>query len=186
MCGRYSLETSFDLFTSRYGLEIESVEFSNYPEIFPTQVRPIIDSKNHLVYGKWGFSTPYSNKSLINARLETVNEKPTFKQAFNETRCLIPATSFFEWEKIGDHKEKRKIFVDNRYIFSMAGICRVQDDRIVYSILTMDSTDDFKKIHHRMPVILDAVDELKYLNKNTPIKDVLSLCYLKQPELIVR
>ena len=186
MCGRYSLEVSYDLFASRYGIEVESIEYSGSKEIFPTNQSPLIMNQKDLVLGKWGFSNPYSSKVLINARLETVNQKPTFKEAFQETRCLIPATSFFEWEKSGTEKEKRKIFVDRQFIFSMAGIVRQEEDQLVYSILTMDSNEEFKHVHQRLPVIIQAKDELKYLNKNTSIKDVLSLCQQSNPVLLVR
>lgn len=186
MCGRYSLEVSYDLFAGRYGIEVESTEYESSSEIFPTNISPLILYPNELVLGKWGFKLPYSSKSLINARIETITEKKTFKEPFKESRCLIPATSFFEWEKVNDEKIKRKVTVDNQFIFSMAGIIKQEEDQLVYSILTMDSNEDFKKVHHRMPVILQAKDELIYLNKNTSQQDVLRLCQQSNPRLVVR
>lgn len=185
MCGRYSLEVTYDLFASRYGLEVESIEYQSRPEIFPTQVQPLIVTNQELVYGKWGFSTPYSSKSLINARLETVLEKPTFKKSFETTRCLIPATSFFEWEKTMDDKIKRKIFVKDQLLFSMAGIVREEDGQLVYSLLTMDSNDSMKSVHHRMPVILQVKDELKYINKNTSPQEVMKMCMATSPNFLI-
>lgn len=184
MCGRYSLDITYDLFASRYGIEVETTEYKSVEEVFPTNVMPIITNEN-LELGKWGFTNPYSSKPLINARLETVLEKPTFKEPFEEMRCLVPATSFFEWEKVDQEKIKRKISVDNKLIFSMAGIVRMEEDQLVYSILTMDSNDSLKQVHHRMPVILEAKDEMKYLNKNTPIKDVLSMCQKTNPQFLI-
>lgn len=185
MCGRYSLEANYEVFASRYGLEIESIEYQSSPEIFPTQKQVILVNEEELAYGKWGFTNPYSSKPLINARLETITEKPTFKESFEETRCLIPATSFFEWEKTENEKIKRKVFVENQLLFSMAGIMRQEGDELVFSILTTESNDDFKKIHHRMPVILEAKDELKYLNKNTSIQQVVSMCQNVNPSFLV-
>lgn len=186
MCGRYSLELSYDLFVSRYGLDIESTQYNPSTEIFPTQVQPILVEGPILSFAKWGFSNPYSSRALINARLETITQKPTFKKAFLETRCLIPATSFFEWEKDQDEKIKRKIFVDKQKVFSMAGIVREEEQGLVYSILTMDSNKHLKKVHHRMPVILQVKDELKYLNKNTSSQDVLRMCQESNPTFLIK
>ncbi len=186
MCGRYSLELTYDLFASRYGLEFESTEYQASEEIFPTQVQPVVIDGNLLEFGKWGFTNPHSSKPLINARLETVTEKPTFKKAFSETRCLIPATSFFEWEKVDGEKIKRKIFVEKQKVFSMAGMIRQEEQGIVYAILTMDSNDSLKKVHHRMPVILQVKDELRYLNKNTSSQEVLRMCHQSSPNFLIK
>lgn len=186
MCGRYSLEVTYDLFASRYGLEFESIEYQQRQEIFPTQKSPILLSENQLEFAKWGFKNEYSSQPIINSRLETVTDKKMFQEPFTEGRCLIPATSFFEWQKVNQDKIKRKIFVENQFIFSMAGISKKVGQHRVYSILTMEANEAFKDIHHRMPVILNGFDELKYLNKNTSLKDVLQMCVSANQVLLVR
>lgn len=185
MCGRYSLETTYDIFASRYGLEFEVLEYAASSEIFPTQKQVVLLDNNQVQISQWGFPSRVTKQTLINARLETVQEKPSFKNSFQHQRCLVPATSFFEWEKVFNEKIKRKVKIKNQLIFSMAGIVTESAGQWYYSILTMPSNQQFESIHHRMPVILPAKEELRYLNKNTPTSDVFKLCQQTNPEFLI-
>ncbi len=170
MCGRYALEATKRELWERYMLGEMAEEIEERAEIFPTNTTPLIMPGNELVHHRWGFMEPFAKRPLINARAETVLEKPTFSQPFRTARCLVPATAFFEWEKIGEEKLKRKISVADIPIFSMAGILKTYQDEngkafTAFSIITTDANEQMHAIHDRMPVILEPEDEAFYLDQ---------------------
>ncbi len=171
MCGRYALDADIDLLIERYKAIIAEKEIATKSEIFPTDFQPIItesDGRN-IELAKWGFMPHYAKRPLINARGETVYEKPTFRKSFLKGRCLVPATAFFEWEEKDNKKIKRKISVEDVTIFSMAGLYEdfisKEGNRFrAYTILTTDANTQMALIHDRMPVILSPEDEDKWLD----------------------
>ncbi len=171
MCGRYALDADIDLLIERYKAIIAEKEITTKSEIFPTDFQPIItesDGRN-IELAKWGFMPHYEKRPLINARGETVHEKPTFRKSFLKGRCLVPATAFFEWEEKDNKKIKRKISVEDVTIFSMAGLYEdfisKEGNRFrAYTILTTDANTQMALIHDRMPVILSPEDEDKWLD----------------------
>ena len=127
MCGRYTLNVGLGELQKRYQAEAapEGVEEVEKEEVFPAS-RNLVLLPNHKLYLlKWGFTPSYAKQPIINARSETVLSKPTFKEPFEKKRCIVPATSFFEWQKQeGQEKKiKREIFIKGLPIFSIAGIC---------------------------------------------------------------
>lgn len=180
MCGRYELEAVKRDLWERYQLAPEGEVFSPRTEIFPTNTCPVIISGPKLTELKWGFTESFAKKPLINARAETVLQKPTFRDSFIHSRCLIPATGFFEWEKTGTTKTKRRISVDGLPIFSMAGIRKIysQADGTTletFSILTTEAAPSVEKIHDRMPVILLPEEEALYLDHQRPVSEIHGL-----------
>lgn len=175
MCGRYSLEASPEELEKRYKSRwnVESFEMEKHTEIFPTH-SPIVLLPNHKFYPvKWGFTPEFAKKPLINARIEGILDKKTFKVPFEKKRCIIPATSFFEWKVNEETKEKEKfkINIKNYPIFSLAGICQRYatnegENILTFSIITTESTNEMKTIHDRMPFVLDPDDEETYLDLN--------------------
>lgn len=171
MCGRYALDADIDLLIERYKAIIAEREAYGKSEIFPTDSQPIITENGgrRIEIAKWGFTPHYAKKPLINARGETVHEKPTFRRSFLSRRCLVPATAFFEWEEKDNKKIKRKISVENVIVFSMAGLYDDFTDKEgkrfrAYTILTTDANPKMSKIHDRMPVIISPEDEEKWLD----------------------
>ena len=124
MCGRYALDADIELLIERYRAIVAERDIAGKKEIFPTDFQPIVteESGRKLGYAKWGFVPVYTKRPLINARGETIHEKPTFRKSFITSRCLVPATSFFEWEELEGKKIKRRITVEGEELFSMAGI----------------------------------------------------------------
>lgn len=117
----------------------------------PTDSVLIIKGDNReAALAPWGFPAPWDGKPLINARLETLTEKPTFK-AHLHRRCLVPATSYFEWQKQGGHKIKCRIEQDLSPIMTFAGLF---DEAGKVTIITTSPTPDVEAIHHRMPLVL--------------------------------
>lgn len=191
MCGRYSFEASKKELIERYQLKESADEYKEKEETYPTNISPVILPEAKLVFLTWGFTPSFAKRPLINARGETILEKQTFSKAFKTKRCLVPATTFFEWEKIDGHKEKRKISVKNQAIFSMAGIYDSFLDENGketwnYSIITTEANEQMKGIHDRMPVILTIENEADYLNLNhAPDKVQLLLRPFEQKLIIV-
>lgn len=172
MCGRYSLEADIDILIERYKAMIGDTNFNGRTEIFPTDTVPIIrqGDNREIVQLKWGFMPSYAKRPLINARAETIDIKPTFKDSFINRRCIIPATSFFEWELIDGKKIRRNISIREEQIFSIAGLYNTfyGKDGIkfeAFTILTTSANDSMKHIHERMPVIIPKPLEKFWLDR---------------------
>lgn len=178
MCGRYALEADIDMLIAHYKAIIGEKDFQGSEEIFPTNTVAIIRQieDKEIDFLKWGFMPSFTKKPIINARGETVHIKPTFKNSFINRRCIIPATSFFEWEKVGDKKIRRRISLDKE-LFSMAGLYNSFFDEgkqyEAFTILTINANDQMKHIHERMPLILKEEDEDMWLDSNN--KNILGL-----------
>jgi putative SOS response-associated peptidase YedK len=104
----------------------------------------------------------WRNRNIINARIETVNDKDTFRKSFQERKCLVPSTGFYEWKDEGRlNKTPYHIKPSNRKVFSLAGFY----NDYTFIILTKDSQNkDMKQIHDRTPVILPTNREDQYLD----------------------
>ena len=176
MCGRYFLLVDIKKLQKRYGIDDQNInyELESSGEIYPTNNVPaILENNDEIIIEslKWGFAPSYFNRVVINSRAETIEEKKLFKNAFFKQRCLIPANYFFEWKKSGDKKKKYKISVKDREIFSFAAIYKkfkTNSEEYVnhFSIITTEANKKIRKIHNRMPVILNKKDEKKWLNPN--------------------
>lgn len=132
-------------------------------EIRPSNVVPVIaTAKNGSKAAfpmKWGFQIP-GKTLVVNARVETVAEKPTFKESWEKHRCIIPASWYFEWEHlIGNNGQKK---AGDKYIIQpngssmtwLAGIYRIEDGLPVFAVLTREPTAQLRRIHERMPLIM--------------------------------
>lgn len=188
MCGRYALDADIDQLIERYKAIVMESQFSRKTEIFPTQVMPVVKGgeKKIMVDAKWGFTPSFAKKPLINARGESLYEKVTFKKPFLTSRCIIPATSFFEWEVVDGKKIKRNISIKSKEIFSMAGLLNdYYDDEgnliTTYTIITTEANHSMRKIHERMPVILTEENEEIWLNHEE--KSISRLLGLLRPSM---
>lgn len=177
MCGRYTLRKGLENIADKIGdyvLETDLHQSVGKPEprfnIAPTQRNPVLRKSFEIPktlqtsYLRWGLvpswsKQPYTQSPIINARSETVAEKPSFKAAFKRRRCLIPADGFYEWKK---HKGANLPFffsVEDESIFLMAGIWESWvgehgQSLESYTILTTQANSLMAKYHERMPVIL--------------------------------
>jgi putative SOS response-associated peptidase YedK len=170
MCGRYKIEATPEILRAFFHFE----EHPNFPPRFniaPTQPVPIvrlIAGKRHFQLVRWGLVPSWMKEMpksvLINARAETINEKPSFKGGFRHRRCLIPTDGFYEWQaREGRVKQPHMIHQPDGAPFAMAGIW---DDWMsadgseleTCAIVTTAANDRLKPVHHRMPVILDPKD----------------------------
>jgi putative SOS response-associated peptidase YedK len=174
MCGRYSFAILDDLIEQRFGIRVRTAIYKARYNCAPTQDLAVITGENpeELRFYRWGL-IPYWAKDpdignrMINARSETITEKPSFKHAFKSRRCLVPADSFYEWKR---DKEKMpyRILMKDEQPFTMAGIWdrwTAADGEIIhsFSILTTGPNELMASIHERMPVILSREDERRWL-----------------------
>lgn len=169
MCGRYTLHTTNEL-EDRYRVEVSDAIQANY-NVAPSQTMPVI-TQDGLRLMRWGLIPRWAKDEkigykLINARSETVFEKPMWKGIVKQRRCLIPANGFYEWQKRGKEKQPFYIRLHDDTIFSFAGIWETWEHEgktwETYSILTTSPNDEMKTIHDRMPVILHKDDEAQWL-----------------------
>ena len=188
MCGRYSFAMEDALILERFGIRVRTAIYKARYNCAPTQKLAVIanDSPDTLNFYRWGLipfwaKDPSIGNRLINARAETVTEKPSFKHAFRNRRCLVPATGFYEWKK-----EKVKLpyhfGLKNREPFCFAGLWdqwTSADGEIIrsFTIITTTPNSLVEKIHDRMPVILLRDDEQRWID---PGQD-LSLSGLLKP-----
>jgi putative SOS response-associated peptidase YedK len=166
MCGRYSLDARPEEVAEAFSL-LERVAFEPRYNIAPTQNAPVVrldreTGARRLELLRWGLTPSWwkGDRPLINARGETVATRSAFRKAFERRRCLVPATGFFEWQKLGGSRQPFNIQVREGGLFAFAGIWdRTRDDEgnavDSYAILTTDPNTMLKPIHDRMPVILD-------------------------------
>ncbi len=152
-------------------MNIKAKNVTTSGEIRPTDVVPVIAPSStgaKAVYPMlWGFTLPGSNKPLVNARTETAADKPTFKDAWKSRRCIIPASWYFEWEHFkGDDG---KIKTGDKYMIRpvdsavtwLCGLYRIENDLPVFTVLTREPSEELRRIHDRMPLILpeEKIDE---------------------------
>ena len=111
---------------------------------------------------------------LINARAETVAEKPAFRTAYKQRRCLIPATGFYEWHKLEQGKQAYCISREDHQLIAFAGLWEYweHDTETIYSctIITTTANPAMQAIHQRMPVIINQQHYDDWLDKQTPME----------------
>ena len=174
MCGRYYIES--DQADSELADILEELQrihgnseahaAMKLGEIFPTNIVPVLFSQGPTLM-KWGYSG-YGNR-VINARSETVLEKPMFRRSMMERRCLLPASGYFEWMRTpsgGKSKQKYALFQAGQSTIYMAGLWREEQGEAlpVFVILTKAAGAGIAEIHNRMPVILPEAARKAWLS----------------------
>ncbi|MBP9855477.1 MAG: SOS response-associated peptidase [Candidatus Omnitrophica bacterium] len=174
MCGRYGY-TNKDNERIKKLFRLKKIDFDLVPRynIIPGQNVPVIlnESPKELTQAKWGL-VPFWAKDekigykMINARAETIFEKPSFRNAIKKKRCLILADYFFEWKRTEKQKQPFCIKLKTHETFAFAGIWETWQDKLIScSIITTAPNKLMEKIHDRMPVILPKGKEEEWLNE---------------------
>lgn len=185
MCGRFSFALTDKIIEENFDVDIEDDDFIQNYNCAPSQNLAVItnESQRKFSYFKWGL-VPFWAKvasvgnKMINAKAETIFEKPAFRNAIKSRRCLIPADSFYEWKK-GKEKIPYRIMMKDESPFSMAGIWEKWNGAegkflFTFSIITTDANSMMKDIHNRMPVILGTSNRNKWLSTNNT-DEIISL-----------
>lgn len=177
MCGRFSLFTPGEKIENQFGVTIDHDLEPRY-NVAPTQPVAAVrlnqaGNAREFTYLTWGLIPSWSKdpkigSRLINARSETVAEKPFFRSAFKRRRCLIPATGFYEWQRQGDRKQPMFIYAADGDPFGLAGLWEIwqsADGSVIHSctILTTEPNELMAEIHNRMPVIIHPDDYSMWL-----------------------
>lgn len=177
MCGRYTQTADPAKLTERFRLEPPGPGISRRYNIVPTQDAPIVanDNPKRLRLMRWGLVPSWAKDAaignrMINARAETLAEKPSFKKPLERRRCLVLADGFYEWRAAAGHaKIPVRIVLKSREPFAFAGLWdlwRGTEGRelATFTIITTHANELLKPIHDRMPVILRPADEEKWLD----------------------
>lgn len=207
MCGRYALNISGDDLALEYNANnpYSSYLASNW-NISPTTTIPFInESKNGSVtrainLASWGLIPSWAKDSsrqvnAINARVETISEKPTFREAFKSRRCLVPVSGYYEWAtELGQYRPKQPFFISNKESKTLA-IAGIYEEWInpesnqpltTAAIITRSAVGVVAPIHNRMPVILPRQLWDTWLNPDqlskSEVEDYLHMLDLPKPD----
>lgn len=211
MCGRYTLGRQPNSLLDYFHLHGDVPVYHLSWNIAPSQMAPVVlhgadqssGQKRVCQLMRWGLvpawsKGPDSRYNMINAKAETIDQKPAYKNAFKQRRCLIPCDGFYEWHAVAatqpgqanDKKSKNKIAKQPYYIYkndnsllALAGIWEqwtspdVSQQIDSFSIITTDANPFMQNIHHRMPVILNP-DQFdiwlsEYQNGSDELKSLL-------------
>lgn len=174
MCGRYSITTDPEAMRRIFRIDT-LLNLQPRWNVAPTQEVPVVRSGDPKREGgrggrelhimRWGL-VPFWAKDIgigakmINARAETVTEKPAFRGAFKYRRCLVPADGFYEWKTEAGRKQPWRIVRRDRAPFAFAGLWELWEGTgegsalETFTIVTTDANEAVRDIHHRMPVML--------------------------------
>jgi putative SOS response-associated peptidase YedK len=179
MCGRYALTSPPTVIAERFGLAWVPDVPPHY-NIAPSQMIPVVRETGkgrELALLKWGLIPSWARDvsigmKLINARAETLADKPAFRSAYRRRHCLVPADAFYEWKPVAGRKQPYCIRMRDQALFGMAGLWEhwvAPDGQVVESctIVTVDANALVAELHDRMPLILAPGDYGAWLNAET-------------------
>jgi putative SOS response-associated peptidase YedK len=181
MCGRFTLTDPDPLRLRRRFNLFESVELDERPRFNIAPTDPVLAIRENGADGRsagrlrWGLMPgrwAEGRRSLINARAETIDSQPAFRESFRERRCLIPADGFYEWRTDENGRQPVWISRADGELYAFAGVWAVAPGRTgqpVHScaIVTCEPNELIRPIHDRMPVILAREDEATWLSPDT-------------------
>ena len=188
MCGRFAFFSPSEATAALFGVDM-SIELKPRYNIAPTQdiaaIRMDTEDTVELVMLRWGLvpfwaKEPSIGNRMINARAETVAEKPSFRAAYRKRRCLILADGFYEWRKQGDGKTPYFISLADGAPFAFAGLwenwsSKESDESLqTTTIITTAANEFMHGLHHRMPVVLQADNSARWLGGDDDLLDEVS------------
>lgn len=170
MCGRFTLRTASSEVARQLGL-LDVPELTPRYNIAPTQSAAVVrhaagaPSGRELVWLRWGLVPRWAKDAsigskMINARAETVAEKPSYRTALRRRRCLVPADGFYEWQKHAGTRQKQPYHIARADggVFALAGLWERWDQGAqpleTFTIITTEANELMRPLHARMPVIL--------------------------------
>jgi len=187
MCGRYAMTTplpdlitQFEITDNLFGEDVPRYNIAPGQEVAAI----IIDSSKKIVRFRWGLMPPWmkegSGNAIINARAETLREKPSFRKLFTGKRCLLIANGFFEWQMKGNEKVPVYIKMKNDEPILFAGLYDVRtgaDGKKIgtCTIITTGANEMIAAFHERMPVIIKKEDAALWLDASSDERLLLPL-----------
>ena len=185
MCGRFSLTADLGELASRFEFDGNRLDLEPNFNVAPTQnVLAVLGGEDRRGgFMRWGLiphwaKTASIGSRMINARAETVAQRPAFRESFRRRRCLVLADGFYEWQRAGSVRKPMRIIMESGEPFAFAGLWAMWRDsegnRIPScTVITTEANDLLRPIHHRMPVILPREMEELWLDRD--VQDVAVL-----------
>jgi len=194
MCGRFTLHTPESRIREAFNLD-QTAALGLKPRynIAPSQQVPIVrdtDTGREMVTAQWGLvphwsKEPKTKYSTINARIETVAEKPVYRSPFKHRRCLIPADGFYEWKVVEGKKTPHHIRMHDGDVFALAGLWDRWEGEAESlescSIIVMPANDVMKSLHERMPAIITPAHYDQWLDSKITEKTEIMGCLNSAP-----
>ena len=188
MCGRFAMTLPSKKAMARFNIK-EEIDLAPRHNIAPSQhvavVRAAEPKQNELVMMRWGLIPSWAKEEnsgykMINAKAETVAEKPAFKAAFKKHRCLIPASGFYEWKAEGTARQPYFIRMKDESLFGFAGLWERWEGKAgnaieSVTIITTEANSLIGEIHDRMPVIIGRKNYNLWLNPEPLSSDNMNL-----------
>ena len=181
MCGRYVNKNTIDDLTDFFGpeffIDVSSQLNQNY-NVCPTQYSPVLFKSMtslKLEDMSWGLIPPWSKDTsfaskLINARIETIKTKPSFKNLVKKNRCIVIANGYYEW--ITTAEGKQPVYIHSKEnVILMAGLWTSWGNVSSFTIITKSSEGILKNVHHRMPLLINHSDVNTYLDNKISFSD---------------
>lgn len=188
MCGRYTVSKSEAKFRKAFGLQKSPELFQPRFNVAPTQLAPVVtnEAPDEIAFYRWGLVPSWAKdvsigNKLINARSETVHEKPSFRSALKKRRCLVLADGYYEWQKTNDGKVPYWIHRKDEDVIAFAGLweywrpTEADEPLHTFTILTTEAQESLKKLHDRMPVILTPETAKVWIDITVPSTEVVTL-----------
>jgi len=184
MCGRNSVTLNASQLAKKYDADRNQSSFNGSYNIAPGNRHPVIRQGSVVLEDmQWNFVPEWADsfsewrqKSVINSRLEKVDENNLFKKAYKNKRCIVPSSGFYEWKETKMGKQPYRITPKESEVFHMAGIWskfeRDGEEVHTFSILTMGPNGKMSEIHDRMPVILREGREKEWINGSLEKREI--------------
>jgi putative SOS response-associated peptidase YedK len=197
MCGRKTLTRDMQSIIQELAIdEWHDDDFHPSFNIAPTQTSPILigDGNSRIVRSmKWGLIPSWSKdesigSKMINARSETIQEKPSFQNLINQNRCVVITDGYYEWNRRQDRSQPFYIFHPEKKLLPMAGLWttwETTENEIInsYTVITTAPQKEISHIHNRMPAILNpmAIDEWIHCEKTPSNQAMTNLVSMVKP-----
>ncbi len=183
MCGRYYVDDETAREIERLVLQMEQkLKHEGGMDIHPTDVAPVLSAEGLSLscqMQRWGFQGFHGKQVIFNARCESVLEKPTFRESVTHRRVVIPATWFYEWNRV---KEKNIFYRKEEPVLFMAGCYHRFEDGNHFVILTTAANAAMQPVHDRMPLILEREEISEWILNGSKTETFLH----KRPCLLER
>ncbi len=187
MCGRYAILLDAAQVESQFAAQVEG----NFPANFnaaPARNLPVItnESPGRVQFFRWGLIPDWAKEEnagykMINARMEGITEKASFRKAVRQQRCLVLANSFYEWRAAGKVKTPYSIRPTDQELFAFAGIWnrwvnRETGEEIpTFAIITMEANPFMQRLHDRMPAVLPADTAHRWIDSKASFEEAFAL-----------
>lgn len=187
MCGRFALYASEKEIVTHFGLRTGFCMRARYNTAPGHTILLVTQEASSVAFGRWGFLAPWVKKTTsslpsghINARMESLQEKPTFREAYASRRCLIPASGYYEWKTLKGKKHPFYFSFQEQPLVAFAGLWSLWQDEtetvMTCAIVTQEAPEAIAHYHSRMPVVLSKDAYSQWLSSKREVAvDALTL-----------